>query len=302
MSMAAGVVGVDLGGTKTRFVLADQALEVEAALTRPTPARDGGAAMLADVVRGVRELVPPGRRVMAVGIGTAGVVDHGTGRIVAASDSFTGWVGTDVVGGLQDALNVPVTLENDVNAFLFAEYVRGAALDRPDVAGISLGTGVGGALVLGGELYRGQQGGAGEIGHVPGFGDEMCTCGQRGHLESVASGRSIARRYEQLTGLAAEAGHIAALARAGEAAATQVLADAGRAVADAALMLAGILDVYDVVIGGGVAKAWDVLGASVSKELAVTEPIGGHPISIRRAELGGDAAAIGAAALALRGP
>ncbi|NDL56789.1 ROK family protein [Phytoactinopolyspora mesophila] len=298
MTAVAQVVGVDLGGTKTRFVLTCEDLTVRAGLTRPTPALDGADAMLTTVVEGVRELVRARGPVAAVGIGTAGVVDHAGGRIVAASDSFSGWAGTNVVDVLRAELDVPVVLENDVNAFLYGERSGGAARGLRDVMGISLGTGVGGAIVLDGQLFRGRLGGAGEIGHVPGFGDEMCTCGQRGHLETLASGRAIARRYRQHTGVDVDAADVAGLARGGDPAATRTLAEAGQGVAQAALMVAGILDVHDVVVGGGVAQAWDVLGVHVRSALAQAEPVGGATITIRRGELGGDAAAIGAAALA----
>lgn len=234
-----------------------------------------------------------------VGVGAAGVIDHRDGTILVASDSFVGWAGTPVARILGDDLGVPVSVENDVNAFMAGEVAAGAARGRTNVLGITLGTGVGGAVHLDGRLVRGAHGAAGEIGHVPGFGDAPCTCGQRGHLETLASGRSIARRYRERTGSALDAAQIANEARAGDAEALEVYADAGMAVGRAILMVSGVADPDTVVIGGGVAQAWDLLEPPIRRALAEEPPVGGHPIAITRSALDSDAVAIGACANAL---
>ncbi|PSL02207.1 glucokinase [Haloactinopolyspora alba] len=295
-------VGIDLGGTKTRFVVVDGAHATGPTLTLPTPAREGGEAMMRTIVEGVEELIRTAGAPVAVGIGTAGVVDHRSGRIVAASDSFTDWAGTELGRHLATKLGLPVSVDNDVNAFLFGELTAGAVTAVPDVFGISVGTGVGGALAIDGDLHRGRHGAAGEIGHVPGFGDEPCTCGQYGHLESLASGRSIARRYRARAGTSDEttAADVTTRAADGDPAALAVLAEAGDAIGRAALIVAGLLDVGDVVVGGGVSAAWDLLAPSVRRTVTDSAPVSGHPVRIHRARLGADAAAVGAAALALR--
>ncbi|EFG65618.1 ROK family protein, partial [Streptomyces sp. SPB074] len=107
------------------------------------------------------------------------------GRILVASDSTRGWAGFAVTEAVESALGVPAFLDNDVNAFLLGEISAGAVRGERDVLGMTLGTGVGGAL------FPGPHGAAGEIGHIHGFGDLPCTCGGRGHLETLASGRSI---------------------------------------------------------------------------------------------------------------
>lgn len=290
-------VGVDIGGTKTRAAVVGPTGEVLASATAPTPA--GGVAML-DVAAGLveRAVATAGVRVTAVGVGAAGVVDPAAGRVLAASDSFVDWVGTDLRGGLADRTALPVTVANDVDAFLVGEATWGAVRGVRSAAGIALGTGVGGALWLDGALYRGA-GAAGEIGHMPGFGDAVCTCGQRGHLETLASGRSVERRYaEAMAGAAVGAAEIEALARAGEPVAARVLAEAGHAVGSAVLVVAALLDVGHVVVGGGLAGAWDLLEPALLARLREAPPVSGHPVEVRRAALGADATVVGAAALA----
>ncbi|MEU4388945.1 ROK family protein [Promicromonospora sp. NPDC023805] len=295
--------GVDIGGTKIRAAVVAPGGAVLASATAPTPS--GGEAMLdvaADLVaRAVASAEVP---VAAVGVGAAGVVDPGTGEVLAASDSFTGWVGTNLRDGFGSRTGLRVVAANDVDSFLVGEATWGAVRGVRSAAGIALGTGVGGALWLDGALYRGA-GAAGEIGHMPGFGDARCTCGQRGHLETLASGRSVARRYAELGGGpdgGAEVGasEVEARALAGDEVAVQVLADVGHAVGSAVLMLAALLDVGHVVVGGGLARAWDLLEPALLARLRDEPPVSGHTIEVRSAVLGGDATVVGAAALARR--
>ena len=294
--------GVDIGGTKTRAAVVTPDGDVLASATGPTPS--GGAAMLdvaADLV--ARATAAAGVSVAAVGVGAAGVVDPGTGEVLAASDSFAGWVGTNLIDGLASRTGLPVTAANDVDSFLVGEATWGAVSGVRSAAGIALGTGVGGALWLDGALYRGG-GAAGEIGHMPGFDDAKCTCGQRGHLETLASGRSVERRYAERAGRAGPeigAAQIESLARAGDGVAVQVLADAGHAVGSAVLVLVALLDVGHVVVGGGLARAWDLLEPALLARLRDEPPVSGHAVEVRPAVLGADATVVGAAALARGG-
>lgn len=291
--------GVDIGGTKIRAAVVTAGGAVLASATAPTPS--GGAAML-DVAAGLvdRATAASGRQVAAIGVGAAGVLDPGTGEVLAASDSFDGWVGTNLRTGLGSRTGLPVVAANDVDSFLVGEATWGAVRGVGSAAGIALGTGVGGALWLDGALYRGA-GAAGEIGHMPGFGAARCTCGQRGHLETLASGRSVERRYAELDGSDAAgltAAQIEARARAGDPTAARVLTDAGRAVGSAVLVLAALLDVGHVVVGGGLARAWDLLEPALLARLRAEPPVSGHTVEVRPAVLGADATVVGAAALA----
>lgn len=293
------VAGVDIGGTTTQVALCTTGLDVVDRTEVPTPAAEGGAAMVGAVLGALRRLL--GRtpaRLLGVGIGAAGVVDARAGRILVASDSFRDWAGFEVTAAVEQALGVPAFLDNDVNAFLRGEVARGTVAGEENVLGMTLGTGVGGALWLKGALYDGPHGAAGEVGHVPGFGDLPCTCGGRGHLETLASGRSIAARYGERTGLDRTSREVAEAAHRGDPDARAVYAAAGGAVARALLITAGLLDVTTCVIGGGVSRSWALVESAVRETLSLEPPVSGHPVRVLPAGLGGDAVAIGAAARA----
>ncbi|MGW2519314.1 ROK family protein [Streptomyces sp. NPDC001617] len=295
--MTGVVAGIDIGGTSIQVVLCARDLSVTARLEVPTPATEGGAAMVGaalDAVRRLLERTPV--QLVGVGIGAAGVVDARAGRILVASDSFTGWAGFEVTAEVEGALGVPAFLDNDVNAFLRGEVTAGAVAGEPDVLGMTLGTGVGGALWLDGALYEGPHGAAGEIGHVPGFGELPCTCGGRGHLETLASGRSLAARYGERTGRTVTAGAVAEAAGRGDPDALAVYEAAGAGVARALLIAAGLLDVTTCVIGGGVSRSWALVEPAITRTLAAEPPVSGRPVRVLPAGLGRDAVAVGAAA------
>jgi len=293
------LAGIDIGGTTTQAVLCDSALRVVARAETSTPARVSGDAMAGAAVRLVRGLVEQtGAPLRGVGIGAAGVVDAARGRVLVASSSFVGWAGFPVASIIADQLAAPTFLDNDVNAFLRGELTAGSIVGERDALGITLGTGVGGALWLDGELWDGPRGAAGEIGHIPGFGEDPCTCGGRGHLETRASGASIARRYTQRTGRAADARMVCQFAAGGDGEALAVLEQAAQAVARGVLIAAGLLDVTTVVVGGGVSGSWPTLGPLVRTALAAEPPVSGASVRIEVSSLGADAVALGAVARA----
>ena len=295
--MSTVFAGIDVGGTNTKVLLATPDLEVIDRIDLPTPAHAGGDAIVTAAVEAVRVLLDRHRASLAgVGVGAAGVVDATTGTVLVTANSFTGWAGYGVTAAVSAALGVPATLDNDVNAFLLGELAAGAVAGEADALGMTLGTGVGGALVLGGTLFAGPRGAAGEIGHVPGFSDVRCTCGQVGHLETIAGARGIADRYAERSGRRVSARAVADAARAGDLDAAEVFATTGWGIARAALLTAGILDVTTVVIGGGVARSWDLLEPAVSAAIAAEPPVSGAAIRLAQSALGADAVALGAAA------
>lgn len=294
------VAGIDLGGTKTTAVLCRRDGSIAGQATIATPAQAGGTAMSAAAAALVRDLeTSTGLRAVAVGVGAAGVIDQKTGVVKAASASFKDWAGFPLATDLKSRLGVGVVIDNDVNAFLRGELAYGALAGVSNAIGIMLGTGVGGALALGGSVFAGPRGAAGEIGHTPGFGELPCSCGQAGHLETLASGRSIALRYTDRSGNPASgAAQVAALARAGDADALAVFEAAGAALGQAISSTATLLDVQDVVIGGGVRGAWDLLEPPLSRMLENNMPVSGYPLIVHPGSLGGRSAVLGSAAAA----
>ena len=297
----AGLVGIDIGGTKIAALLVSDDGAVLARGSVPAPAALGGGAMADAAADLARELAAQAEvSLAAAGVGAAGVIDHETGTIRAASATFVGWAGFPLADELEQRLGVPVRVENDVNAFLLGEAAADGRTDR-DVLGVMLGTGVGGALIIDGDLHHGPHGAAGEIGHTPGYSELVCTCGQIGHLETLASGTSIALRYQERTSAPVrDAREVADRARGGDADAIAVFDAAGRALALACASAATILDLPCAIVGGGVTAAWDLLEPSILRTLDTDSPVSGIPLRIIPAVLGSDAVALGAIETARR--
>ncbi|WP_454113055.1 ROK family protein [Microbacterium maritypicum] len=297
----AGLVGIDIGGTKIAALLVSDDGAVLARGSVPAPAALGGGAMADAAADLARELAAQAEvSLAAAGVGAAGVIDHETGTIRAASATFVGWAGFPLADELEQRLGVPVRVENDVNAFLLGEARADGRTDH-DVLGVMLGTGVGGALIIDGDLHHGPHGAAGEIGHTPGYSELVCTCGQIGHLETLASGTSIALRYQERTSAPVrDAREVADRARGGDAEAIAVFDAAGRALALACASAATILDLPCAIVGGGVTAAWDLLEPSILRTLDTDSPVSGIPLRIIPAVLGSDAVALGAIETARR--
>lgn len=293
--------GVDIGGSKTLVVLCDADGAVAAEGVAPTPARAGGESILDTAASLVRSLLASvaGGRLRGVGVGAAGLIDPADGLVVTTGDSFDGWTGTRINPGLSARLDgAAVAAENDVNAFLLGELAQ-SEVDRPSHAlAVTLGTGVGGALLVDGRLLHGGGAGAGEIGHVGDFGDEPCTCGQRGHLEAYASGRSLSRRYAARTGVTVSGASVAAAARSGDVNALAVFEDAGRHLGAAISHTGGLLGIDLAILGGSVLDSWPLLEKPVLAVLADRPLLTGRPVRLRLSRLGANAVALGATVLA----
>nr|WP_232328536.1 ROK family protein [Kibdelosporangium sp. MJ126-NF4]CEL23273.1 Putative ROK-family transcriptional regulator [Kibdelosporangium sp. MJ126-NF4]CTQ94435.1 Putative ROK-family transcriptional regulator [Kibdelosporangium sp. MJ126-NF4] len=278
---------MDIGGTKIQLVRCDDDLRVlDSRRAESPPGR-----ILATALEMAAELAEDAQ---GIGIGAAGVIDPATGAVAATTEVFPGWEGTNLTEGVSREFGLPVVVDNDANAFLHGEATAGAARGYRHAFGITVGTGIGGALISDGVLLRGAGGGAGEIGHTPGFGDEPCTCGARGHLESMASGLSISRRYGTDIG----AGQVAERARNGDADALRVFAEAGAALGQAIAVVATVLDSQIAVLGGGVIGAWDLLEPTCRQTVQATVLPTNADLLIEPSHLGDHAVAIGAAALA----
>ncbi|MGW0479876.1 ROK family protein [Nonomuraea sp. NPDC003214] len=272
-------VAVDIGGTKIAAGLVDAAGRLTGERRTPTPAADGGKAIMAAVLDCARPLLAlGGDRVVACGIATAGVVDAG-GRVSSATDLLTGWAGTDVRSVAEHALGLPVTVVNDCHAAGTAEARLGAARGARTALVVAVGTGIGGALVTGGTTYPGPTGTAGALGHLPApaaalVSSRRCSCGATDHIEAHASGPAIERTYHELTGHELTghelAGHeltgdrlglaaIAALARSGDPRAIQVITTAATLLGRTLAGAANLLDPDVIVIAGGVSRLGPLL-------------------------------------------
>lgn len=264
------VLAVDIGGTKTAAALAgrdDAPLRIE---MMPTPASAGPAAVVATVTALAERLLAdaqPGMRLVGVGIGAAGVVDHKTGTIVSATETFADWPGTPVGDLVRAALahvlddGAPVVVQNDVDAHALGEFLHGAAAGASSALIVAVGTGVGSGIIIDDAPVRGAHHVGGEIAHMPVPGAEhlRCPCGRRGHLEALGSGVGMHRHYLSLGGEATvvDARGIARAAADGEPIAARALAESAACVGRAIAGAATLLDPERIVVTGGVSNIGD---------------------------------------------
>ena len=193
--------GIDLGGTKIQAVVVDDQHEVLGSSRHPTPTTGGPADVALSMVAAVREAadqagVGPGE-LTAVGVGSPGIVDDEAGTVTSARN-LPDWEGTyPLAEKLEAALAAPIALSNDVNVATQAEFTLGAARPYRSLLGVFWGTGVGGGLVLDGELWEGR-GGAGEIGHMVVKSDgRKCPCGRIGCMEAYAGRGALEARARE---------------------------------------------------------------------------------------------------------
>ncbi|MGH3354224.1 MAG: ROK family protein, partial [Nocardioides sp.] len=297
------VAALDIGGTKMAAAVVDGTGRVLARARIATPAAAGAEAVLAAAAEVIRSVTGE-HAVAALGVGSAGVIDPGTGVVLGATDVLPGWVGTDIRGALATALGIPVAVRNDVHAHALGEAAYGAGAGHTSLLHVAVGTGVGAAYVhtgLPGKVLSGAHSAAGHAGHLPSraAGDLPCTCGGSGHLEAIAAGPALAREHTRRTGVeVVDLREVAALAAAGDPDAGAVIELGGRAVGAAVGGLINVLDPDVVVVGGGVTglgvRWWEALREVVARE--VLPSLRGAPVLA--SGLGDDAAVLGAAALA----
>jgi glucokinase len=310
-------LGVDIGGTKVLGGVVDEDGRVLAQARRPTPA-DDVAGTLDRIFEVIKELTA-GYDVEAVGIGAAGWIDAKRSTVLFAPN--LAWRNEPLRDEVARHVTVPVVVENDANVAAWAEFQFGAAADATEsMAMFTVGTGIGGALVIGGEMVRGAHGIAGELGHITAVPDgHPCGCGKRGCLEQYASGKALVRFARataeqdpgQATALLALAGGdpaaiagpmVTAAARTGDPAALDAFREVGYWLAMGLADLVQIVDPQVLVVGGGVIDAGDLLlGPTREAYPDLLAQRGRLPVGeIRGALLGNTAGVVGAADLARR--
>ena len=197
------VVGADLGASKIALGLVGPGPRIAARLRMPTDGHAGATAVVERIARGVAELegsLPAGQQLVALGICSPGPVDSEAGMVIEPPN-LAGLHHTPLRRLLADRLSVPVALEHDARAAALGEYHYGAGRGERSMVYIVVGTGVGAAIIIDGELYRGPHNAAGEVGHTTHEpGGQMCSCGNRGCVETHLAGPWLARRYERLVG------------------------------------------------------------------------------------------------------
>ncbi|MYG88542.1 MAG: ROK family protein [Acidimicrobiales bacterium] len=286
-------IGFDVGGTKIFGVVTDHDGAVQRTLREPTP--DGAAPLMAALADMTARL-GSGSRPVSVGVGMAGLITL-DGR-VTVSPNLTDVDGADIGSGLSELLDMPVFLDNEVNCAARWEMSAGAARGVRNGVMVSLGTGIGGAFMLNGEVLRGSGGLAGEPGHmIVEAGGRQCACGRRGCWEMYASGSALDRMAVERLGDAFRGPEVTAAARQGDAAALGVLDEFAYWLALGISNLCILTDPEMVVIGGGLSEDWDLLARSTDEHvtaLLIGRSAESHP-RIVPSEAGELSAALGAA-------
>jgi glucokinase len=270
--MATYVIGADLGGTKIELGLVDPSDRIIARKRIATEAERGPASVVERIAACVDELasqLPPQERIAAMGMCTPGPVDHVNG-ILLDPPNVQGLHYAPLGALLTERLDIPVCLEHDAKAAALGEFYFGAGRGEQSMVYIIVGTGVGAALIMDGAVYRGMHNSAGEFGHtVLDRNGLLCSCGNRGCVETFMSGPRLAQWYELLqtgrqsvvqrpqSALTGET--VATLAAQGDPVAVAVITQAGEALGAAIATLAMIVNIDLYVVGGSVAKCGEVL-------------------------------------------
>lgn len=330
-------IGVDLGGTNLRIAAVDEDAHLLEKVTLGTKVALGRDHVLNDMCEAIQHLSSKyqgNAKLLGVGIGVPGIIDLHTG-MVRESPNLPGWSDYPVRDEIEKRLQAPVILENDANVAALGEKWLGAGRHVGDMAMLTLGTGVGGGVILNGKIWHGMTGMAGEFGHITVEAEgQQCGCGNRGCVEQYASATAVVRMARE----AIAAGASPALAKAagsdaefnakeiynlaiqGDEGAKKIFRRVGRALG---IVLGGLINGLNLemyVIGGGVSSAWEAFSPSIFKELrgrsmvyAATAPADpskhwsgasaqveageGSKTIITRALLGSDAGLFGAARL-----
>jgi glucokinase len=286
-------IGIDVGGTKIAAGVIDREGRIQRGVARRTPAasRDEFLELLDEIVDELRI-----EGVEAIGFGLPSTIDQRTGRVVGSVhvplNDF------DFRDHAAERFSIPVALDNDGNAAAIAEWKIGAGRGTSHMIMLTLGTGVGGGLILDGKPYRGWVGAGAEIGHmVLEYGGEPCsgTCTGHGHFEQVSSGRAADRKAVELLGPGATGRELVGAAREGNDEALEAVREIGRKLGAALGSLVNIFNPEVIVIGGGFSQARDLFLEPALETMKVEALRPGRDlVRVVPALLGPDAGLVGA--------
>ncbi|MBE0415102.1 MAG: ROK family protein [Dehalococcoidia bacterium] len=309
------IVGVDLGGSKINVILADSRGNIEGRDWRDTLAHEGPEAVIKRIIKSIKQ-VASGADIAGIGIGAAGTCEASTG-IITFSPNLPEWHNIPLKDIIQREFGLPTYLENDATAAVLGEHFFGAGVGVENLVYVSVGTGIGGGVIIGGQLYHGASGSAGEIGHMTiDVNGPICKCGNIGCWETFASGTALAReamrRIESgaqttipsfaggdLGRVSAESVFLAA--QVGDNLARDLIWRTAHYLGVGLVNLVNIFNPQLILIGGGLSQMGPLLldpALKVVSERAFELPA--RAVRIELARLGADAGALGAVALVLQ--
>lgn len=311
------ILGIDVGGTNLRLgvvectdvrahwksvrVLEEMRFQADfsglckSSANNPELAWQMILATIADAIDTVRKKYP---QISAVGIGFPGFIDPHT-QTISQSPNLPGLKDVDLSADLHALIALPVVTENDALAAAFGEFVM-AAQPIANLIYLGLGTGVGGGLILNRQPFQGQHGVAMEVGHIiTSPNGRLCGCGNYGCMEQYASASGVATSYRQATGEHCSAAEIAARASAGDSHASAAYVLAATSLAQAVAHVLKVVDVTDIVLGGGMSEAWPLMQQAFQQQLDQDLiPVLRGKVKVHISTMGDQAGMIGAAILA----
>ncbi len=310
-------IGVDLGGTTVNIGLVTRDGQIIAEKHSPSEVKDGVEPVIDQITTIVQELRKnAGNSILlrAMGIGVAGKIDTKKGLLLEAFN-FPNWHNINLAAELTKRISIPVTVENDANTAALGEYFYGAGKGASGMLMVTLGTGVGGGLIIQGKIYRGTNGMAGEFGHTTiQYNGPICRCGRRGCVETfiganaiidnvktkLKSGRSSLLNEINIDEMTPR--HVSEAANKGDKVAIDVFKDVGMYLGIGLANVASLLNIERIIIGGGVAKAGELILRPARETLAkMTLKVPGNTIQVLPSALGEKAGIIGAAYLVMSG-
>ncbi|HBA26287.1 MAG TPA: ROK family protein [Nitrospinae bacterium] len=294
------VIGLDLGGTNIRAAAITKEGNILHRVKIPTGVPLGRERVIANILKVIDEIKKElkGIKLSVVGMGIPGIIFFNKG-IVAQSPNFPDWIDFNLRERLNKDLDVPFYIDNDANLAAAGEGWLGAGKEFNSFCMLTLGTGVGGGIVLNKNIWRGEYGMAGELGHITIYPDgHPCNCGNRGCLEQYVSANGIVRMAEEKSQITAN--DIYQLAKKGNKDALEIFQKMGRILGIGIADLVNILNIELFVLGGGVADSWNYFIPSTMDEVRKrTYHITGEGVKVVKAELGDDAGIFGAAYMAM---
>ena len=305
------LIGIDVGGTNLRLGVVKSSIGALQLLEEmrfradfsqmckahsPEIAWQNILTITAEVIQQVRQQYAD---VSAVGIGFPGFIDPHTQKI-AQSPNLPGLKDVDLSADLSQLIQLPVVVENDALAAAYGEYANQHVAQAGNLIYLGLGTGVGGGLILNGKAFQGDHGVAMEVGHIiVQANGRQCGCGNLGCMEQYASASGVANTFYKLTSQQLNANEIATLADQGNLAALDAYALAGKSLAQALAHTLKVIDVKNIVIGGGMSAAWPLMQGAFQQQLMQDLiPVLRNKLIITISSMGDQAGMIGAAMLA----
>ncbi|SEQ19249.1 glucokinase [Virgibacillus subterraneus] len=313
--MDQNIIGIDVGGTTIKFGIINEAGNILDKWEIPTNATNSGTSILTDIWNSLRQKIEIGQlnkdSITGIGLGAPGFIHEESGRVYEAVN--IGWKNMEIANELKIISNLPVFVQNDANIAVLGENWRGAGEQSRNLIAITLGTGVGGGIIANGTILNGENGTAGEIGHITIEKDGyQCNCGRRGCLETIASATGIVRQARNIIGtnptsrlasLYRENGSLTTkdifeLANNGDALSKEVIDHTADVLGLVIANLATIINPSKILIGGGVSKAGEGFINSIDnafRKYALGRV--SEVCDLKVAQLGNDAGIIGAAFL-----